>query len=95
MRAILASALGHLGEIDEARRIWRELKEINPKCFRLGAKPGDPRRLRFQHQRPCGASRSRYRRSDEALPVTREVDGQELRAAHAGGSPRRLHTGQS
>src|SRR5664280_1073107 len=30
-RAILASALGHLGEIDEARRIWRELKEINPK----------------------------------------------------------------
>jgi adenylate cyclase len=30
-RAALASALGHLGEIDEARRIWRELKEINPK----------------------------------------------------------------
>ncbi len=30
-RAILASALGHLGEIDEARRVWRELKEINPK----------------------------------------------------------------
>jgi adenylate cyclase len=29
-RAILASALGHLGEIDEARRNWRELKEINP-----------------------------------------------------------------
>ncbi len=29
-RAILASALGHLGETDEARRIWRELKEINP-----------------------------------------------------------------
>jgi adenylate cyclase len=29
-RALLASALGHLGEIDEARRIWRELKEINP-----------------------------------------------------------------
>ena len=29
-RAILASALGHLGEIDEARRVWRELKEINP-----------------------------------------------------------------
>jgi adenylate cyclase len=29
-RAILASALGHLGEVDEARRIWRELKEINP-----------------------------------------------------------------
>ena len=30
-RAILASALGQLGEIDEARRVWRELKEINPK----------------------------------------------------------------
>ena len=30
-RAILASALGHLGENDEARRVWRELKEINPK----------------------------------------------------------------
>ena len=30
-RALLASALGHLGEVDEARRVWRELKEINPK----------------------------------------------------------------
>jgi len=30
-RVLLASALGHLGEFDEARRIWRELKEINPK----------------------------------------------------------------
>jgi adenylate cyclase len=30
-RVILASALGHLGEVDEARRIWGELKEINPK----------------------------------------------------------------
>ena len=30
-RAPLASALGHLGEIDEARRIWSELMEINPK----------------------------------------------------------------
>jgi adenylate cyclase len=29
-RAALASALGHLGEVDEARRIWRELEEINP-----------------------------------------------------------------
>ena len=29
-RAPLASALGHLGEIDEARHIWRELEEINP-----------------------------------------------------------------
>jgi adenylate cyclase len=30
-RVLLASALGHLGEVDKARRIWRELKEINPK----------------------------------------------------------------
>ena len=29
-RALLASALGHLGEFEEARRVWRELKEINP-----------------------------------------------------------------
>jgi len=30
-RAVLASALGHIGELDEARRIWRELMDINPK----------------------------------------------------------------
>ena len=30
-RALLASVLGHLGEVDEARRIWHELKEVNPK----------------------------------------------------------------
>jgi adenylate cyclase len=30
-RALLASALGHLGRFDEARQIWRELKEINPR----------------------------------------------------------------
>jgi TolB-like protein/Tfp pilus assembly protein PilF len=29
-RALLASALGHLGEIEEARQVWKELKEINP-----------------------------------------------------------------
>ena len=29
-RAFLASALGHMGSLDEARGIWRELKEINP-----------------------------------------------------------------
>jgi adenylate cyclase len=29
-RALLASALGHLDRIDEARQIWRELMEINP-----------------------------------------------------------------
>jgi len=30
-RAMLASALGHLGHVDEARRVWRELVEINPR----------------------------------------------------------------
>ena len=29
-RAVLASALGYLGEIEEACRVWRELMEINP-----------------------------------------------------------------
>jgi len=29
-RVILASALGHLGEIEEARRVWHKLMEINP-----------------------------------------------------------------
>jgi len=30
-RSLLACALGHLGETEEARRIWAELKEINPR----------------------------------------------------------------
>jgi adenylate cyclase len=30
-RVLLASALGHLDDGDEARRIWKELKDINPK----------------------------------------------------------------
>ncbi len=30
-RAFLAVALGHLGEAEEAKRVWRELMEINPK----------------------------------------------------------------
>ena len=29
-RALLASALGHLGRVEEARKIWRELMNINP-----------------------------------------------------------------
>jgi adenylate cyclase len=29
-RALLASALGHLGEHEEARRVWQELKAVNP-----------------------------------------------------------------
>jgi adenylate cyclase len=30
-RAFLASALGHLGKSEEAREVWRELKQINPR----------------------------------------------------------------
>ena len=30
-RAFLASALGHLGESAEARRVWHELRDINPR----------------------------------------------------------------
>jgi adenylate cyclase len=30
-RSLLASALGYLGQTDEAHRVWQELKEINPK----------------------------------------------------------------
>jgi adenylate cyclase len=30
-RAFLASALGHMGQSEEAREVWRELKEINPR----------------------------------------------------------------
>ncbi len=29
-RGLLISALGHLGEIDEAQRVWAELKQVNP-----------------------------------------------------------------
>jgi len=34
-RALLASALGRLGRVDEARQVWRELKEINPRYSHL------------------------------------------------------------
>ena len=30
-RSFLAAALGHLGEVEEARRVWDELKAINPR----------------------------------------------------------------
>ena len=45
-RAYLASTLGHLGEIDEAKRIWSELKAINPK-YSFDAHMG---RLPFRRQ---------------------------------------------
>jgi adenylate cyclase len=45
-RALLASALGHLGEIDDARRVWRELMQINPN-YSFAAHMG---RQPFKHQ---------------------------------------------
>ena len=30
-RALLAAALGQLGEVVEAHRVWQELKDLNPK----------------------------------------------------------------
>ena len=30
-RALLVSALGHLGDIDEAQRVWTALKQVNPR----------------------------------------------------------------
>lgn len=30
-RVFLAVALGHMGDAEEARRVWRELQEVNPK----------------------------------------------------------------
>jgi adenylate cyclase len=35
-RGLLISALGHLGQIDEARRVWSELKQLNPKYSFVG-----------------------------------------------------------
>jgi adenylate cyclase len=52
-RSALASALGHLGEVDEARRVWRELKEINPEIF--VQRTFEP--AAFQAARRCQAAR--------------------------------------
>ena len=56
-RAFLASALGHLGNLDEARQIWRDLKQVNPK-YSFDNHTG---RLPFEHaadvQRICGRAR--------------------------------------
>ena len=45
-RALLAVALGHLGEAEEAKRVWRELMQINPK-YSFAEHVG---RLPFQRQ---------------------------------------------
>jgi adenylate cyclase len=44
-RAVLAATLGHLGENEEARRVWAELMEVNPKfsfSAYLGRQPMRP-----------------------------------------------------
>ncbi len=52
-RGLLIAALGHLGEVDEARRVWGELKEISPKYSFAGhlarlpfSNPADAERIR-------------------------------------------------
>ena len=52
-RGLLAAALGHLGENEEARRVWTELKEISPNYTFAGhlarlpfANPADAERIR-------------------------------------------------
>ena len=66
-RAILTSALGHLGEIEEARRVWAELMEINPNYSFAGAY----RPPAFQAPRRCRADRGRTEegRRAELTPV--------------------------
>ena len=51
-RGLLISALGHLGQIDEARRVWSELRQLNPKysfaghLSRLPFSPADADRIK-------------------------------------------------
>ncbi len=62
-RALLACALGHLGEADEARRVWRELMEVNPK-YSLDQHLG---RLPFRD--PAGAEAIRAGLAAAGLPA--------------------------
>ena len=52
-RGFLISALGHLGQIDEARRVWAELRQINPRY----SLPEHVARLPFRN--PADADRIR------------------------------------
>jgi adenylate cyclase len=51
-RGLLISALGHLGQIDDARRVWSELKKLNPNysfaghLSRLPFSPADADRIK-------------------------------------------------
>ena len=47
-RGYLASALGHLGKVEEARQVWAELMAINPKyamAERLNRTAVQPRQI--------------------------------------------------
>ncbi|MEX0852011.1 MAG: adenylate/guanylate cyclase domain-containing protein [Bauldia sp.] len=51
-RSMLAATLGHLGEVEEARRVWAELKQVQPRYSfteHLGRSPfrnpADPKRI--------------------------------------------------
>ena len=48
--AFLASALGHLDQVDEAPQVWQEFKAINPKYSHLD-RIG---RLPFKNQNDAG-----------------------------------------
>ena len=65
-RGLLVSALGHLGEIEEAQRVWAEVKEISPDYSFAGhlarlpfTNPADARadQGRFRQGRAVGVSR--------------------------------------
>jgi adenylate cyclase len=61
-RSLLASTLGHLGEIGEARRVWAELKQVKP-GYSLA---GHLARLPFRN--PADADRIRDGLAKAALP---------------------------
>jgi adenylate cyclase len=65
-RVLLASALGHLGDREEARRIWRELKEINPKYSFSEHFARQP--FKNRKRRPTNCWRSCESRIDDLTP---------------------------
>ena len=62
-RAWLASALGHLGELEEARRIWSDLMAINP-AFAI-----EPRLARQRFARPADIDRVMAGLAEAGLPA--------------------------
>ena len=62
-RSLLASALGHLGEVDEARRVWGQIAGINP-GYTLDAHLG-----RLTYSNPADPARIREGLAKAGLPV--------------------------